>query len=170
MLDVLKKTGYTGGIHICHPLYPSLGEVIWPTAWMRFLLSALAPGFALLKKLLSSIRVGTPVGSLIFRAQEGIPRNLTVVPASKNVKKSPVKEFWVCVPMTLLVSPSLQSKRACRYSPNPPCSLIPPSFCLARPLASHARPCCPFPGIPDTIPPTVKDQVHTVPCLKPSKF
>lgn len=135
---------------------------------MRFLRTILSPGFALLKKLLSSLRMRTPVWPLILRAQEGILRNLIMVPASKNVKKSPAKEFWVCVPMTLLMSPSLQSQRVCTHSPNPPCSLIPPCLCLPRPLASYALPCCPFPGILDTIPHIIKDQVHTVPCLRPS--
>lgn len=101
--------------HICHPLSPGLGEVIWPAAWMRYLLRILSPGFALLKKLLSSWRVGTPVRPLILRAQEGILRNPIMVPASKNVKKSPAKEFWVCVPMARLMSPSLQSQRVCTY-------------------------------------------------------
>lgn len=135
---------------------------------MRFLLPILSPVFALLKKLLSSLRVGTPVWPLILRAQEGILRNLVVVPASKNVKKSPAKGLWVCVPLTLLMSPSLQSQRVCTYSPSPRCSLIPPCVCLASPLASYALPCCPFPGTLDTIPHIIKDRVHPVPCLRPS--
>lgn len=84
-----------------------------------------------------------------------------VVPASTNIQKSSAKVLRVCVSMTLLLSLSLQSQRACKCPPNLPCSLKPPWLCPALPVMRYALPCSPCLDIPVLIPPILEDQVHT---------
>lgn len=54
------------------------------------------------------------------------------------------------------------------YSPNPPCSLIPPGLFPAIPVERCALLCSLCLDIPDIIPPILEDQVHTKAHLHPS--
>ena len=88
--------------------------------------------FALLKKILPTVRVGIPIRSLVLRTQGGTPRHLALALASTNVKESAAMGRQVCASMTLLWSLSLQTQRAWGYSSNP--FLISLGLCPAIPL------------------------------------
>lgn len=72
--------------------------------------------------------------------QRRTPRNLTVVPASKNVKKSAAVGLQVCVSVTLLMSLSPPGMEGLWGLPGSVLSWIPPCLCPAIPLPGRPFP------------------------------